>query len=84
MEPVIIHLLRLGENRFTLIQKVIPEISKQMLVNHFRELEIDGVIERKIYQGLPPRVEYSISPLRASLFLIVDAMKEWGLQKMNE
>jgi len=82
-KPVIIHLLRKGANRFSILQKAIPEISKQMLVNQLRELESDGIIERTIFPEIPPRVEYKISELGETLFPIIDAMSDWGLNRMK-
>lgn len=78
-KPVIIHLLRKGCNRFSLLQKAIPDISKQMLVNQLREMEQDLLIERIIYAEIPPRVEYVITSYGMTLFPIIDMMSEWGL-----
>lgn len=82
-KPVIIHLLRKGANRFSILQKAIPEISKQTLVNQLRELEADSIIERTIFAEIPPRVEYKISALGETLFPIIDAMSDWGLNRME-
>lgn len=65
-------------NRFGVLQKAMPLISKQMLTSHLRELETDGIITRTIYPVIPPRVDYAITPLGETLFPIVNAMREWG------
>jgi DNA-binding HxlR family transcriptional regulator len=57
---------------------VLKDISKQMLTTQLRELENDGLIERKIYPEIPPRVEYSLTPKGRSLEPIIGLMKEWG------
>lgn len=66
-KPVIIHLLRKRCNRFSMLQRALPDISKQMLANQLREMEEDGLIERKIFAEIPPRVEYSISDYSKTL-----------------
>lgn len=83
-KPVIIFLLRKKCNRFSMLQRAIPDISKQTLVNQLRELEQDGVIERIIFPEIPPRVEYEISKYGQSLFPIIDSMSAWGLKDMKK
>lgn len=77
-KPVIIHLIRNNVNRYSLMQKGMPEASKQTLTNQLRELETDGVIERIVFAEVPPRVEYRITPLGSTLLPIIDAMRAWG------
>ena len=48
-----------------------------MLTKELRELEADGIISREIFPEIPPRVEYTITPLGETLFPIIDAMSEW-------
>lgn len=79
-KAVIIHLVRKGCNRFSMLQKAIPSISKQMLVNQLRELESDGVISRKIFAEIPPKVEYGITAYGSTLLPVIDKMSEWGLK----
>ncbi|MGN8069511.1 helix-turn-helix domain-containing protein [Mucilaginibacter sp. SG564] len=83
-KPVIIHLIRNGTNRYSLMQKGIPEISKQTLTNQLRELEVDGVLERVVFAEVPPRVEYHISQHGQTLLPIIDAMKAWGYANMGK
>lgn len=82
-KPVIIHLVRKGGNRFSILQKAIPDISKQMLVNQLRELESDGILERKVYAEVPPRVEYALTDLGQSILPIIDWMEKWGIAQMG-
>lgn len=70
-------------NRFSKLQRAIPTISKQMLVNQLRELEDDGIIERTIYPEIPPRVEYKLTDYGASLMPVIYAMQDWGLNAMK-
>lgn len=83
-KPVILHLIRKGCNRFSMLQKAIPDISKQMLVNQLRELESDGILDRIVYPEIPPRVEYKISKYGSGLLPIIDIMQTWGLKDMKK
>jgi DNA-binding HxlR family transcriptional regulator len=82
-KPSIIHLIRTGGNRYSILLKNITEISKQTLTNQLRELETDGIIERTIYPEIPPRVEYTITEYGKTLLPIIDSMYKWGRQYME-
>lgn len=82
-KPVLLHLIRKGCNRFSMLQKAIPDISKQMLVNQLRELEDDNILQRIIYAEIPPRVEYTLTELGLSLLPVIDVMAEWGSSQME-
>jgi DNA-binding HxlR family transcriptional regulator len=75
---LILHLIRNDINRFGKMSMMLKDISKQMLTTQLRELENDGIIERKIYPEIPPRVEYFVTPKGRSLMPIVDLMRDWG------
>ena len=64
--------------RFNDLQKSIGDISQRMLSVTLRTLEADGLIGRKAYPEIPPRVEYSLTELGRSLKPILDAMWSWG------
>jgi DNA-binding HxlR family transcriptional regulator len=66
-----------------MLQKAIPDVSKQMLVNQLRELEGDHILERIIYAEIPPRVEYKISAYGQTLLPIIDSMAAWGLEDLK-
>lgn len=72
-----------GKQRFKDFMKTIPVISKKVLTDNLRSLENDGLIEREVFAEVPPRVEYSLSPLGNSLKSILDAMFEWGTDYKN-
>ncbi len=72
-----------GKQRFKDFMKTIPTISKKVLTDNLRSLENDGLIEREVFAEVPPRVEYSLSPLGNSLKSILDAMFEWGTDYKN-
>ncbi|MEI9959519.1 MAG: helix-turn-helix domain-containing protein [Ferruginibacter sp.] len=71
-------------NRFSLIQKAMPDISKQMLVNQLRELEEDNIVERVIHAEKPPRVEYRITVYGQTLMPVINVMQEWGLKDLKK
>jgi DNA-binding HxlR family transcriptional regulator len=74
---ILFHLL--GETlRFNELRRRVPEVTQRMLTNQLRELEADGLIVRKIYPQVPPKVEYSISPLGRSLEPVLLGLKDWG------
>ncbi len=83
-KPIIIHLITKGGNRFGILQRSIEGISKQMLTKQLRELEADGILSRKIFAEIPPRVEYSLTELGESLMPIIVSMKNWGDEHMEE
>ena len=66
-------------NRFSLLQRAIPSITKKMLTTELRALEADGLISRTVYPVVPPRVEYSITPLGETLRPVLNAMGDWGM-----
>ena len=71
-------------NRFSMLQKAIPQISKQMLVNQLHELEEDLIIERIVYNEAPPRVEYKLTPYGLSLMPVIKVIQEWGLNDLQK
>ncbi len=77
---LVMYIISNGINRFGKMSIMLRGISKQMLTTQLRELERDGIIERKIYAEIPPRVEYSLTPLGNTLLPILTTMKDWGLK----
>lgn len=75
---LILYLIYNDINRFGKMGMVLKDISKQMLTTQLRELENDGIIERKIYPEIPPRVEYSFTDKGKTLLPIIELLKEWG------
>jgi DNA-binding HxlR family transcriptional regulator len=64
------------------MMREIKGISKKMLTDQLRELEKDGMITRKIYAQIPPRVEYSLSALGHSIKPVTQLMCKWGLENV--
>lgn len=74
---VLWHLLG-GTMRFNEIRRTMLNCTPRMLTNQLRELEEDGLIVRKVYAQVPPKVEYSLSELGRSMEPILSALKSWG------
>lgn len=74
---ILFHLLG-GTLRFNEIRRQIPGVTQRMLTNQLRELEQDGLVDRKVYAQVPPKVEYSLSPLGRSMEPVLLALKTWG------
>src|ERR1700719_4012037 len=67
-----------GTKRHGELRKLIPDTTQRMLTLQLRELEDDGVVQRKIYAEVPPKVEYSITKRGETLRPIIDTMFQWG------
>ncbi|MCX4349316.1 MAG: helix-turn-helix domain-containing protein [Alphaproteobacteria bacterium] len=64
--------------RYNELQKTIKGVTPKMLISQLRELENDGIIERKVYPVVPPKVEYSLTAKGESLIPILLEMRKWG------
>ena len=73
----ILHYLADEPCRFNELRRRIPAITQRMLTQQLRDLEKDGIVIRKHYPEIPPRVEYSVSPLGRTLKPIYIAIKKW-------
>jgi DNA-binding HxlR family transcriptional regulator len=72
------HLLEGGVLRFGELKKLKPELSPRILTTQLRELEHDGVVLRKVFPVVPPKVEYSLSEFGKTLEPIIKMMQTWG------
>jgi DNA-binding HxlR family transcriptional regulator len=77
---ILFHLLAKPVLRFHEFQKIMPAVTPQMLSRQLRELESDGLIHRKVYAQVPPKVEYRLTNFGETLKPVILAMKKWGLQ----
>lgn len=66
--------------RFGEIRKSMPEITERMLSKQLRELEDDGLINREVYNQIPPKVEYRLTEIGSKLIPILMMMKDWGAE----
>lgn len=69
-----------GTHRFNELRRKGRGVSQRMLTQQLRDLEQHGLVTRKIFAEVPPRVEYTITPLGRSLRPVLEAMYEWGMK----
>jgi DNA-binding HxlR family transcriptional regulator len=67
-----------GTKRFGELKKSIGSISQKVLTKNLRDMEEDGLLTRKVYAEVPPKVEYTLTDLGYSLKPIMDSMWQWG------
>ena len=67
-----------GTKRFGELKKSIGSVSQKVLTAQLRSMEENGLVNRKVYAEVPPRVEYSLTDLGRTLKPILDAMQNWG------
>lgn len=75
---LIVRDLLTGTKRFGELKKSLDGISQKVLTQHLRMMEESGLVDRKVYAEVPPRVEYTLTEVGRSLKLIHDAMWQWG------
>lgn len=69
-----------GTKRFGELKKSIGSVSQKVLTAQLRDMEAKGLVSRKVYAEVPPRVEYSLTETGQSLKLVLDAMQQWGTE----
>lgn len=69
--------------RYNEIQKLFPQATPRMLSRQLKDLEQDGIINRKLYPVVPPKTEYSLTELGETLIPIVQALCKWGVAYLN-
>ncbi len=67
-----------GTKRFGELRKSVGDVSQKVLAAQLRDMEKSGLVHREVYAEVPPRVEYSLTPLGRSLKPILDSMWAWG------
>jgi DNA-binding HxlR family transcriptional regulator len=80
---VILNALLSGTVRFNELRRQMPGVTPRMLAAQLRELEMDGLVVRKVYAQVPPKVEYSLSDLGRSLEPIINSLKSWGREHLH-
>ena len=80
---IILWQLSKGTLRFNELEKKIPAVTQKMLAQQLREMEKDGLILRKVYPEIPPKVEYSLTEHGKSLDVVLGALSEWGEKHQN-
>jgi DNA-binding HxlR family transcriptional regulator len=77
-KPLILWALHVGTRRFGELRREVPGISEKMLTQQLREMETDGIVHREVYRQVPPKVEYSLTELGASLNTALLPLSAWG------
>ncbi len=67
-----------GAKRFGQLQRGVGKVSQKVLTSQLRSMEADGLVHREVFAEVPPRVEYSLTPLGESLAPVIDALRTWG------
>ena len=76
--PLIIKELLAGTMRFSELKAAIGKITQKVLTSNLRDMEEKGLVERKVFGEIPPRVEYTLTDIGYSLATIIEPMAEWG------
>ena len=76
--PLILRELLSGTKRFGELKRAIGGVSQKVLTSNLRQMEADGLVHRKVYHEVPPRVEYSLTDTGHSLKTVIDALWNWG------
>jgi len=77
---ILLYHLFQGVKRFSELQRAVVGITQKMLTQQLREMERDGLVHREVYPEVPPKVEYSLTPLGRTLEPVVGAMCDWGIK----
>ena len=80
---LIIRDLLSGTKRFNELMRSVTGITQKVLTSHLRSMEAAGLLTRKVYPEVPPRVEYTLTETVLSLKPILDSMVDWGTQYKN-
>ncbi|MGD1822080.1 MAG: winged helix-turn-helix transcriptional regulator [Pleomorphochaeta sp.] len=84
-KPVILY--HIGQNdvlRYAQIKKCIPKITERMLSKQLKELESDGIVNRKVYPVIPPKVEYRLTEKGKALIPLLYQLRDWGEVYFND
>lgn len=80
---LILWALREEPRRFGELRRQIAGISEKMLIQHLKEMETDGIVTRRDYKEVPPRVDYALTSFGRSLFAALGPIADWGQKHME-
>src|SRR6202521_3205345 len=82
--PIIVYILGQGTKRYGELQRHLPDLSKKMLTQTLRALERDGLLKRKVYAEVPPRVDYDLTPLGRTFLEPITSLCAWAQDHRGE
>jgi len=77
-KAIILYHLFNRPQRLSELQRLLPDVSQKMLIQQLREMEEHGLVHREVFRQMPPRVEYSATPLGFSFEPVLQALCDWG------
>ena len=83
-KPLILYFLLRGPTRYGELKRAVRDVSDKVLIQHLKELEADGVLRRNDHKQVPPRVDYTLTPLGQSLARALEPLCTWGTENMTE
>ena len=84
-KPLILYFVaQSGPTRYGDLRRAVRDVSDKMLIQQLKELEADGLVKRTDYKEIPPRVDYSLTPLGLSLAAALVPLCSWGTENMAE
>ena len=83
-KPLVLFFLRDGPKRYGELKRLVRDVSDKVLIQQLKDLEADRVLIRTDYKQIPPRVDYSLSPLGRSLAEAIVPLCTWGTEHMTE
>lgn len=78
---ILFHLFGGRVQRFSDLERAIPDVSQKMLAQQLRQLETDGIVQRTVYNEVPPKVEYRLTTWGQSLCPALDALLKWAEER---
>jgi DNA-binding HxlR family transcriptional regulator len=78
---IIFHLFDRGILRFSELERAIPGVSQKMLIQQLRDLEENGIVSRRVYPQVPPKVEYELTEWGQAMCPALDALLEWAAKR---
>ena len=83
-KPLILYFLLRGPTRYGELKRAVRDVSDKVLIQQLKELAADGVLCRNDYKEVPPRVDYTLTPLGESLAMALEPLCTWGTANMAE
>lgn len=83
-KPLVLFFLRDGPRRYGELKRLVEGVSDKVLIQQLKDLELDRVIVRTDYQEVPPRVDYTLTPLGRSLSDAIVPLCTWGTEHMTD